>query len=140
MYIYLSSNQSDGYFTANDTATFRVKLPKTIHLSDNSEWCIAILDIDLPRFSDGYKTDYITINSPICEPSIVCNTLSPILDRVYFWYVSKGKPISFVTPRYVPLTVNVLDIIDVYLRDSAGNAPSFKTGHLTCTLHLTEKV
>jgi len=138
MYIYLSSDQSDSYFTANNTATFKVKLPKTIHLSDNSKWSIAILDIDLPRFSDGYKTDYITINSPICEPSIVGNTLSPILDKVYFWYVSKGKPVTFATPRYIPLSVNVLDTIYIYLRDSTGHAPSFKAGHLTCTLHLSE--
>ena len=139
MYIYLSSNQSDNFFIGNTASGFRVKLPKTLYLHGKSQWYLAILDIDLPPFSNTYKTNYITINSSICEPSTVNTSLFPILNRVYFNQLSKDNFVVFDTPRYVRLSVDVLDTIDIYLKDSTSNAPSFDEGQVSCTLHLVEE-
>ena len=139
MYIYLSSKQSDNFFIGNTSSGFRVKLPKALYLHEKSRWYLAILDIDLPMFNSTYTTDYITINSSISEPSTVNTALCPILNRVYFKQLSNGNPVIFDTPRYVKVTVDMLDTIDIYLRDSSNNPPSFREGQVSCTLHLIQE-
>ena len=138
MYIYVSSHQSNEYFTDNTAVAFRVRLPKRLNLQQSWEWSLAILDISLPKFTDEYKTDYITINSRTCEPSIVNTALQPILNRIFTKELQEGSPVTFDTPRYVRLTQDILDTVDIYLTDSQGRAPSFTPGHVSCTLHLTE--
>ena len=138
MYIYLSSNQSDNFFIGNSPAGFRVKLPKVLYLSEKSHWHLAILDIDLPQFNQSYTTDYITINSSLCEPSVLNGSLCPILNRVYVKQLIKNSSVFFDAPRYVRLSVDVIDTVDIYLRDSTGNIPSFKEGTVSCTLHLIQ--
>lgn len=138
MYIYISSEQSDNYFQDNTSVAFRIKLPRRLRLSPRGQWSIAVLDIDLPRLSDDYKSNYLFIHCNSCEPSVYNSSLSPILNRLYFYQFSKGKPVTFDTPRYVPLTIDSMDTIDIYLTDSDGNSPSFKPGHVACTLHITQ--
>ena len=138
MYLYVSSGQSDQFFLVNTTSAFRVILPKRLNLTPRGRWRVAILDIDLPRFQDNYKTAYITINSSVCEPSFVNTALRPTLNRVYFNDLLRGRPVTFDSPRYVKLTGDGLDVIDIYLTDSNGESPSFTRGTVACTLHLAE--
>lgn len=136
MYLYISSEQSDDYFTDNTSTRFRVRLPKKLNLTPRGQWSIALLDVDMPKCLENYKTTYITINTNICEPSLVNTVLRSTLNRVYFNDVSKGRPVYFDNPRYVKITTDFLDVIDIYLTDSEGNIPSFKQGPVSCTLHL----
>ena len=139
MYLYISSEQSDNYFTDNTSTRFRVRLPKRLNLDPRGGWHMAVLDLDLPRLQEGYKTAYLTINSRVCEPSFVNTALTPTLNRVYFNDVHRGCPVTFDSPRYVKVTTDVLDVLDIYLTDSKGATPSFKTGTVSCTLHLHQE-
>ena len=136
MYLYITSEQSSRYFTDNTNTRFRVRLPKKLDLTPKGQWCIALLDIDMPRFEEDYKTSYLTVNSNICEPSYVNTSLIPTLNRIYSVEMSRGRPVYFDNPRYVKITSDFLDVIDIYLTDSKGDSPSFKDGDVICTLHL----
>lgn len=136
MYIYISSTESPDYFTGNTAASFRVKLPKTLHKPHDTQWFMAILDINIPDFTDNYSTDYITVSTPVCEESIDNAALRPVLNRIYNTQLDTEHFLTFDTPRYIRLTVEALDTVDIHLTDSLGGKPSFAQGKVTCTLHL----
>ena len=136
MFVYVSSDVDSGnYFHGNTPTSFRVKLPGRINFLPQGKWEVALLDIDLPRPLDKYNSIYVCINSSICKPSPFNSSLTPILNRVYFNQISRGAPVYFDNPRYIPLSVDSLDIIDIYLTDSSGANPSFKQGKVNGTLH-----
>lgn len=139
MYIYTSSSENPDYFTGNTATDFRVKLPKTLHKRHNTQWSLALLDIHIPDFSTNYTTDYITVGTPVCEESIDNASLRPVLNRVYASQLETERFLTFDSPRYIRLTVDTLDTIDINLTDSTGGKPSFAQGRVTCTLHLLEE-
>ena len=138
MYLYLSNNQSDQLYSGNTASMFRIKLPTKIDVQPRGEWEVAILDIDLPALSEKYSPSYITINSKICISSVFNSTMRPMLNRVYGNELLKGSPHYFDCPRYVPLSVESLEHVDIYLIDSKGITPSFKEGQVSCTLHIRQ--
>ena len=136
MFVYISSDvDKENYFPGNTPTSFRVKLPGRVTFRPQGQWEVALLDIDLPRPIDKYNAIYITINSSICKPSPVNAILAPVLNRVYFNQINRGAPVHFDNPRYIPLCVEGLDIIDIYLTDNTGIYPSFKQGKVNGTLH-----
>lgn len=140
MYLYLSSTQSTQFFVNNSPAAFRVKLPKRLKLCSSQRWSIALLDICLPKLKSGYKPLYLTVNSSVVESSVVSMDLMPTLNRIYFQQLKKYRPLLiFEHPRYIPVTTDTMETLDIYLTDSEGNKPSFDEGELLCTLHLTEE-
>lgn len=139
MYIYTTSLENPSYFSGNKPSHFRVKLPKTLRRTQGHQWRMALLDICIPEFSDKYTTEYITVNCNICEESIDNTTLKPILNRLYTKQMTHGRVVTCDNPRYVSVTVSVLDTLDINLTDSQGGQPSFAKGNVSCTLHLIEE-
>ena len=136
MYVYASSDQSDAFFHGNSPTAFRVKLPRRLHMSPARQWSLAILDIDLPELTDGYKPSFITVNTNICETSFINCSQAPILQRLYYNQLVTNKPHIFDHLRYIPITADTLESLSIYLVDSSGARPSFKDGHSSCTLHI----
>lgn len=134
MYIYLNSDGCKKFFSGNSVTSFRTILGKTLHLK--GKWEVAILDIDLPNFEAGYNTDFITVNTHICQESVFDDSLRPILLRVYKHELRRALRVTY--PMYVPINTDTLASIGLYLKDSSDNEPSFSRGHLRCTLHLRQ--
>jgi hypothetical protein len=139
MYVYISGEQSANFFQDNTHASFRVKLPKILKPSYGCKLQVALLDIELPKLADSYTTNFITINTDICEPQIVGLSLQPVLNRIYYPDLITSKPIIFDDQRYIDVTTENISSIHIYLLDRHGNYPSFKPGPLTCTLHFKEE-
>lgn len=139
MFVFLSSDANTNYFADNSPTSFRVKLPSQITLSPPGEWTVALVDVCTPKLATGYKTDFITINSPICQPCIVNSSLAPILHRFYFRELKKGGAVIIDRPRYVTVNTDSFDHLHIYLLDSDGAKPSFSNGDLQCTLHFVRR-
>lgn len=136
-YFYLSSSSGLDINPQNSVSNFRVQLPQTLRLDPSFKWSVAILDIDLPKFDEEYHAKYITIESGICTSSGYKNGLRPVLQRLYFDDVKKGRPINITNPRYVALNKTNIDSVDFLITDNRDNKPPFKQGSVECTLHIS---
>lgn len=140
VYLYISSNSSKDIYPSNSANDFRVKLPQSIYLNhSHGSWAIGLLDLDLPQFDDGYKPQFITLESSSCVSSVYRSSLKPILQLLYLSEIRKGKPIRIANPRYVKLNTRQIDSLDLYFRDDTGHKPSFKDGPVNLTLHITQE-
>lgn len=137
MYFHISSDQSSSYFSNNCSSAFRVKMPYTINFESENQYEIAVLQINTPPLKSNYKPKYITINTNICESSIIDNTLRPVLRLMHV--DSFGEPTEFSAPQYLNVTSQSLDLIDLYLTDDTNNEPSFEDGVVFATLHIRTK-
>lgn len=138
LYLYISSKSCEHLYPDNDSSNFRVRLPTVIRLQGTKPWSVALLDIDLPKPETDYKPVYIVLSSSVCAPTVYHTTLQPVLQRIYFQEIKSGKPLRFEAPRYVPVNIASLEIFDLCIFDDKGQRPSFKSGHLSCTLHLRQ--
>ena len=132
MYVYAESCK--GLHEEDDPADFRVDLGTLLEL--DGKWEIALLDIDLPTMAKDYQPMYLTFYSNVCVESIEDGIQRPILCRLFKSNFRSGKAWSIDSPRYVPLNVNYLRTIRIYILDQRGDKPSFPQGRTTCTLHL----
>jgi hypothetical protein len=137
MYIHLSSDRSTAYFSNNTPSAFRVKLSYNINLDPNTEFEIALVQFWAPSFKSGYEPKYVTINTNVCEASILNLALRPILRRLH--PDEFGKAVEFSSPQYLTLTSHSLALLDFYLRDEKDSEPSFKEGEVYATLHIKPK-
>lgn len=134
MFIHISSYQTREFFTSNRPSDFRVKLPYIINLDPSQKYEVALLDISTPPLINGYKTKYVTVNTNICDTSIIKLSLRPILRKIY--PACLGTPHEFAAPQYVPMTSHSFDMIDIYLLDDNDGEPSFAEEVLYATLHI----
>lgn len=137
MYIHISSSDSKNFFQTNKSDSFRVILPKALRLGDASRYEIALISIYTPSLKEECKPQYLTVNiGNVCEPSIIGECLRPLLRRVF--PSALGTPKEFTSPHYVTLTSPHISLIEIYLLDENGVAPSFNSGPLHVTLHVRE--
>lgn len=134
MFVFLSSDANKNFFAGNSHTSFRVKLPSSIRLAPSGEWAVALVDVCVPKFAEGYETDFIT-----CQPSIVNSSLASILHRFYFKKIKHGGAVTIDRPRYVTVNTDSFDHLYIYLSDSNGAEPSFSNGDLYCTLHFLRR-
>jgi hypothetical protein len=137
MYFYISSVQQPLYFNENSSNSFRVKLPVRLSAQTGEDFELALLDIQMPAFTPKSVPQYITINSQICQPSVLESHLQPVLYKLSVDLKDADKnSITIDQPRYIPLNVRDVDVLDIYIKDSDGQPASFAEGHTSCTLHL----
>lgn len=137
--MYLSSDSCKNLYKDNNASSFRIKLSRKIMLDNAAMWSVALLDADLPRTDESYKCQYITFQSSLCTPMVHNETLQPIMERFYYHEIRTGRPLRIDTPRYVPVNMSIIDVIDVDIIDNFGAHVSFKGGRVNCTLHLKRK-
>lgn len=134
MYIYLTSNGSQTFFSENSSTEFRIRLSRPVTVY--GRWEIAILQVSLPHFKSGYSPAYIDISTSVCLPSILNGSEKPILNRIFFTEIIEGACIRFHRPYYLTVNTENLHVIDINLYDDKGDKPSFDDGEVCCTLHL----
>ena len=123
-YLQLSSEDSKTYFPGNDTGTFTVKLPEILQLKGS--WEVAA--IDLPKAKK--KPQRILVCSDICVESIYGEKRLPLL-RVITGRIST----SFQPLQYIPVRIQEVERITVYIKSGSGETLSFPKGSTSCILH-----
>ena len=123
-YLHLSSEDSKTYFPGNDTETFTLKLPEILQLKGC--WEVALCAIDLP----SVKPQRILICSDICGESIYGEKRLPLL-RV----ITGRIPTSFQPLQYIPLRIQEVERITIYIKSGSGETLSLPKGSTSCTLH-----
>ena len=120
MYVYLSSKPS-ALYPENTAADFTIQLPRTI--ADVHE--CGVVEVRLPTVPRAP----LFVCFDLCVESITNSTTLPVLRRI-------GQKIflaNFVT--YVPLRVQNLDTIRLYIRKETGEKVNFP-GETKITLHI----
>ena len=134
MYFHVSSAEDPSTFAGNVSHSFRVKLPRAVYLQPSTNYEIALVDIFTPNLASQYTPAYVTVNTDICDLSIVDNGLQPVLQRLYPDHI--GGATEFTNPRYIQLNTEEIDTIHLYLLDDQQASPSFEKGTVYATLHL----
>lgn len=93
----------------NNPYNFTVQLDKQITIEGN--WVVALTEIELNYAKKGKEEVYAF--SDVCAGSFVGKSERPLLRRVQV----QKKNIIFEWPYYVPVRVNELNQIRVYIKD-----------------------
>lgn len=137
MFIYCSSTDSQLFYPGNVATLFKVKLPKTLHF-EGGGWQVGLVEIQIPSFIKTYDAQFLTVNSTLCQDSIVGQELLPCLRRI-FKSDLQGTNQPFNPILYTALNVIKCDVITVYIKDEKGNPPLLDpTKALDCTLHFRQ--
>lgn len=139
-FLHISSTQSLKKFPENQPTSFSVQLPRTIYLKPEGSWSVALVDIKLPVVKNKTADGFIAINLTNCQLSIVLNSLQPVLYRVFYSELSRGRHISPNILRYVPYISETLDTLQFHMKDSQNEKVSFGQGIVHCTLHFVKTV
>jgi len=125
-YVHLSSEDSSEYFSDNDVGEFTVKLPEILQL--HGDWEVALCALSMPKMRQ--KPNRVITCSDICGESIYGGKRLPLLR------VSTGRiPTSFQPLQYVPIRLQHIERITVYIKSGSGETLSFQRGITSCTLH-----
>ena len=76
----------------------------------------------------------------ICEPQIVGDGYVPLL-RTVFLSGKHGEMINniFDSPHYVSVNTDIIDTIEINIKNDLNENVSFKTGKVICKLHFRQK-
>ena len=86
----------------------------------------------------GFHSLYVYCN--VCEPQIVGDAYVPLLRNVAI----KGAHGEYVTktygePHYIPVNTDVVDMIEINIKDDTGYDVSFSSGKVVCKLHFRNR-
>ena len=125
-YVFCSSEDSKAFHPENNSHSFIVELPHSLHLS--GEWECALVDA---RFESASPIEFpvIVICSDLCVDSCLGSEKFPVLRRLY-----PGETIVF--PYYVRIARDRLQRFRVYIMYEKADNRSLPLKRLFCTLHL----
>ena len=132
-YLFLSSQDSLDMRKNNSSSDFSIQLPKTYSIE--GQWLCALKQISITcDFKPKARRLYLC--SDIAEESYVRNTLVPIVRNIEIYNKSKKYLTeNFEEGIYLPVNVNHLTSVRVYLRDSDLQPVQFDSNDLHCLLH-----
>ena len=79
-YIYIKSDESNSYFTDNQTYRFKIHLKLPLYLT--GVWKVAFVQFRVKEKVKSKATDAIYIYSDLCKESIVYGEERPLLKRL----------------------------------------------------------
>ena len=120
-------SSDDKKLFSNNPYDFNVQLDKQIAIDGN--WVVALTEIELNYIKKGTQDVYVF--SDVCVGSFVGKSERPLLRRVQV----QKKNIIFESPYYVPVRVNELNQIRVYIKDRNDEDCSFLNKDTCITLH-----
>lgn len=134
-YIYVQSDESDGYFSDNRTYKFKVHLntPLTLH----GFWKVALLEFQAREKVKTKAAESLYVYTDICKESIVHGEEKALLRRMEKNKKSEWDYI-FDTPFYLPVKKKDLREFELYIKTADGTFPSYLTKPLNLTLHLKQ--
>lgn len=124
----LKSTDSASTHSDNKPYNFRVRLPRSLPLT--GEWTVELTEFcndSIGRLSDKE----IFVYCSICEDTIIGECQGPLLRRIY---LIDSKNQIFSRPYRIPLRINDLTDLHIYIKDKNGGDASFLTGDSTVTL------
>lgn len=135
-YIYINSDESDGYFQDNKVYKFKVHLNTPLFFE--GFWKVALTEFYAERdnqakVSKFTNTDIILISSDIISESIVLGNEQPILRRMRKTSTTAWNYV-FDSPYYLPLKKKQLMEFEITIKD--GNNEDFAS-FLKSPVHLT---
>lgn len=118
----LKSTDSASTHSDNKPYNFRVRLPRSLPV-ELTEFC----NDNIGRLSDKE----IFVYCSICEDTIIGECQGPLLRRIY---LIDSKNQIFFRPYRIPLRINDLTDLHIYIKDKNMGDASFLTGESTVTL------
>ena len=132
-YLYLSSWDSLKIRKNNNPSDCYVQLPKSYILE--GRWLCALTESTLTcDFTPRSKRLYLC--SDIVEESYVREALLPVIRNIEIeTRYKKLKSDKYHHPVYLPVRINHLSAVRLYMIDENLNQVDFKTNDLHCVLH-----
>ena len=127
-YLHLSSADSKEYFPENKSTHFTVKLPEVLHLE--GEWRVSLCELFHPSVD---KPQFLWLLTDVCDDTIIDGKKLPLL-RI-FQGKKRQAHVEFTQLHYKSVNKETIERITVYIRSDNGEAPSFSSETLRCTLH-----
>ena len=130
-YFFLSNNNSLKQYPNNIASDFTVELPRPFRLKGNWECALVAIELYLDE-------DNIYLCTDICEESFVEDTLFPVLRwiRTSKKGRSRERYYQFDRPMYVPLKMNVLTNIRLFIRGPKLRPLERDQTVVRCSIHL----
>ena len=143
MYVYLSSEVTNGYHSSNTSTDFVVTLPTSYYFGRNEKWEIGLVDIYM-EFDNGSVTldeeiqkRIIHVYSDCIESSIFNGSERKILNHTTLKNCTRDI-FSPTQVRYISLTQDRLSCIRIYIKNCDGTDLSLPAGTTRCTLHIQQ--
>lgn len=130
-YLYLTSEDSKETHPENNSFDFTVELPRSLTLE--GDWECSLKELG---FSNQIKSDFLYICSDICEESLACDTVYPILRVIYNDQKRKWKALTFQDPFYIKLRRQNVSRIRIFIRGRRLEPLVTENTLLKCTVHL----
>jgi hypothetical protein len=132
-YIYLQSNESNEYFSENETGHFKVQLKAPLFL--DGSWQVALVNFHATENARSKLSSGLYIYSDICGESIVKGESRPLLRRL-----EKNKKsewdYTLDTPYYVPVRRKELREFEIHIKQEDDTTASDLVKPVRLTLHL----
>jgi hypothetical protein len=130
-YVYITSDESNSYFTDNQASNFKVHLNTPLIL--NGFWKVGLLEFHA-KHTKSIKQEALYIFTDICKESILNGTEQPLLRRLEpngrnFWNYILDPVI------YLPVKRKVINEFEIDIKTANGSHPSLLMSPLHLTLH-----
>ena len=134
-YIYVLSDDSDGFFEDNRTTNFKVQLKYPLYLP--GMWKVALVEFNATEKSKSKlkADDGLYIYSDLCKESIVDGEERPLLRRLEKSTKSKWDYI-LSTPFYVNVAKNQVREFSIYVKGENDLSDIYLQNPVRLTLHL----
>ncbi len=135
-YLTLRSTDSLELYPGNTPYNFRVNLNEPLYFE--KQWMVALCDITIQNWAVNKRGDCkdIYVCSSMCVPSFVGESQEPLLRRICLRGIKRERHFAFPHLYYIPLKVQHLQSLDLYIKEANGESASFLTGPVSVTLHL----
>lgn len=131
-YIFVSSSDSNHYFSDNTTSSFKVRLNRSIDLTGH--WKVAL--IEFRAITNRKKgLEEIDIYSDLCKETFVSGEERPVLRRL-MTNTNEGWDYTLVNPFYLPVKKTDLREFKIYIRNSNNDESPKLAEPVHLTLHL----
>ena len=132
-YIYLQSNESNEYFSENQTGHFNVQLKAPLYL--DGSWKVALVNFHASEKTKSKASNGLYIYSDICGESIVKGEARPLLRRLEK-NKKNGWDFTLDTPYYVPVRRKEIREIEIHIKQEDDTTASDLVKPLRQPLHL----
>lgn len=92
-------------------------------------YAVSVLSFHGDFDPEDAETDSLFLCSNICKESYLNEGIAPIL-----FQINKKSVFEFSSTIWYPVNRNILTSLKLYILNSKGERPSFRTCHFTCSL------
>lgn len=128
MRMVLKSTDSSTVHSDNKPQDFRVRLPRPLPLK--GDWTVELTEFRNSKLTKTTDQE-IFVYCSVCDDSIVGGSQKPLLRRIV---LKNNNNVIFERPYRIPLRINDIGDIHVYIKDMQDADASFLTGESTVTL------